>query len=268
MNLFYLQLLTSFIVGGIGATVLSLFAERASKKTAGLIIGLPTTIPIGYFFIAWTVSPSAIKEVAPVSLISLAAALIFLILYLKVARTLKLSKIPLIIASCVIALIGWLMVVLPFGFTHFSNLWLGLAIQLVVCFIGHTILMSNHKVDSQPRSINYTSLQKAVRAVFTGLIIVLTTYLSKTVGAEWGGVLSSFPAVFSSTLVILHVVHDTEFLHHVFYNAALGHLQCTVFIIVASFLFPLLGIIGGLLTTYGVTIAFAYFLYTRVQARL
>lgn len=268
MNLFHIQLITSFFVGGICATLLSIFAERANKQIAGIIIGLPTTILLSYIFIAWVLGTDSIASVAPTTPLSTGVALIFLLVYLKIARSLCVSKIPLISISLIGGLAVWFAIMIPIGRMHFSNLWLSVALQLLICLAGHLILVKAHKVDSKPRKINYTWPQKIGRAAFTGLVIVTATLLAKLIGPVWGGVFSGFPAVFSSTLVILHLMHDTDFLYHVFYTAPLGHLQCTVFIVAAVYLFPLLGIAGGFVLSYGITIAFSYLLMKSARAKL
>ncbi len=265
MNLFYLQLLTSFLVGGICATLLTIFAERSTKQIAGIIIGLPTTIPLGYVFISWVLGPQAIQDVAPTTPLSVGASLIFLLVYLKIASTFKISKIPLIAASLIGGLSVWFVIMIPFGFFKFTNVWLAVAVQLFICLIGHILLVKNYRVKSEPRKIAYTWSQKIGRAVFTGLVIVLATLLSKVAGPVWGGIFSGFPAVFSSTLVTIHLIHDTDFLYHIFYSAALGHLQCTVFIIAAFYAFPLLGILGGFFLSYAITIVFSYLLMKAAQ---
>ncbi len=55
MDIFHLQLLVSFLVGGAITAVLSLVAEKSHTKIAGVIVALPSTIAIGYFFIALAV---------------------------------------------------------------------------------------------------------------------------------------------------------------------------------------------------------------------
>jgi len=76
-NLFALQLITSFFVGGSLIALLSFIAERASEKMAGVIISLPATISISYFFIGWVLSPVKVAEIAPAAPVLAGGTLMF-----------------------------------------------------------------------------------------------------------------------------------------------------------------------------------------------
>jgi len=56
-KLFIIQLITSFIVGGIVIAIISFVAEKANKKISGIILTFPTTMALGFFFLCWTLSP-------------------------------------------------------------------------------------------------------------------------------------------------------------------------------------------------------------------
>lgn len=59
-KLFLIQVVTSFIVGGVFIAILGFIAERSSPKVAGIVLSLPSTMAISFFFIGWTLSPSKI----------------------------------------------------------------------------------------------------------------------------------------------------------------------------------------------------------------
>ena len=82
VNVFLTQVIASFIVGGIFVAALSIFAERAKKKAAGVIISLPSTVLVSYFFIGWTLSPQAVADIVPVTILVSGVIHLFLIAYL------------------------------------------------------------------------------------------------------------------------------------------------------------------------------------------
>lgn len=55
-NIFVLKLILSFIVGSLWITMVTILAEKYGTRIGGLMAGLPSTIPISLFFIAWTQS--------------------------------------------------------------------------------------------------------------------------------------------------------------------------------------------------------------------
>ncbi|MDI9559183.1 MAG: DUF3147 family protein, partial [Pseudomonadota bacterium] len=53
-NIFVLKLILSFIVGSLWITMVTILAEKYGTRIGGLMAGLPSTILISLFFIAWT----------------------------------------------------------------------------------------------------------------------------------------------------------------------------------------------------------------------
>ena len=97
-NLFYIQLITSFIAGGITIAGLSYFAERAPKKIAGIVISLPSTVVITYIFIGWTLSAEDVGRIAPATLMMGGVVQLFAIVYIYLSK-IKLPKILSIIMT-------------------------------------------------------------------------------------------------------------------------------------------------------------------------
>ena len=80
-KLFFIQIATSFIVGGAGVAFLSFIAERASSRTAGIVLAFPSTGALSYFFLAWALSPEAVAAVIPATFIPLGLTAMFPVFY-------------------------------------------------------------------------------------------------------------------------------------------------------------------------------------------
>lgn len=79
--MFAIQLLILFIAGGGFVSFLSLIAEKTSERYSGLILSLPSTVAISFFFLGWILSSEAIAQVAPTVIVSLGTMLLLIVTY-------------------------------------------------------------------------------------------------------------------------------------------------------------------------------------------
>lgn len=248
-NLFYIQLLASFLVGGIAIALLSFWAERADKKIAGIVLSLPSTVVISYIFIGWATSAASIGQIAPASLVADAAVMFFTIAYMYLSLV-KVPKIYSIILSTLGGFFCWFVISLPLAIFKFDNIVLGIALFLIALMFAYYFLTYKNNRKSEIETIKYTNLQKLGRAVFAGSIITLSVFLSKTLQPFWGGIFSGFPAAFTSTFVILHWYYGSDMLFKVGKTVPKGSLVYVPYVIVAHWAFPALGILGGTVICY------------------
>lgn len=249
MTLFQIQLLSSFFIGGSLISILSFLAEKASNKMAGLIIALPSAVAISYLFISLALGPKQMISVVIVTPISMGFTLMFTVIYLYLSK-IKLRKIYSIFLSFFGAMTCWLAFAFTIPLFKFNNLLLSVLIYLIFCLIAFCFLTYSHKEDKPIKKVTYTLWQKIFRGVFSGSIIALTVFLSKTAGPAWGGIFSAFPAVFSSSLLILHYHHDSDYLFRIFKNTPIGFMSSLFFIITSYYAFPAFGSFGGLIVSY------------------
>ena len=86
-NLFLIQLIISFVVGGLFIALLTLVAERVSLKWRGAVLSLPSTVVISFFFIGLTKSPADVTGAAIASVAgTLASSFIFVLVFSFLAR--------------------------------------------------------------------------------------------------------------------------------------------------------------------------------------
>ncbi|HBY74112.1 MAG TPA: hypothetical protein DEG44_05515 [Candidatus Kerfeldbacteria bacterium] len=253
-RLLILQLATSFIVGGAFIALLSFLAERASEKTAGMIISLPSTAAISLFFIGWTTSPQTIAEIVKLTPLTAAITIVFAAAYLYLSK-LRLAKIPSIIVCTLGSLSVWLVLTPPLAITKFSHLPIALVVYGIVLCLGYYSITIRSPVAALSQPITYSTAQKIGRAVFAGSIIALAVLLSKTLNPFWGLIISYFPAAYISTFIILHWHHDSQFLFKVWKNSPLGSVVFLSYSLSAMYTFPAFGIVFGTISAYAVSIA-------------
>lgn len=252
-KLFILQLISSFLVGGGFIALISFAAERACAKTAGIIISLPSTIAIGFFFMGLTISPESVAKIAPILPLTIGSTIVFTTIYLYLAKfttKIGLSKIKSILLCVTISTSVWLGINIPFVIIKFTNLAVTLSIYIIFTLISYYFLTIRPKIEHYAKPITYSLPQKIWRASFVGIIICLTIFLARVVGPFWGAIFSSFPAVYLSTLVVLHFHYNSEFLFKVWKNAPLGLISPLTFALSAIYTFPKFGTVLGTISAY------------------
>lgn len=248
-KIFLLQLFASFVLGGGFVAFLSFLSEKASERTAGIILSLPSTLMVSLFFIAWTISPQKIAEIFPVIPPALGMTTIFVIFYVSIAQT-KLSKIQSIFLASIGGSLFWLIGSVPLAIYKFSNVGISLLLYLILAGIGYYFLTIKPTLKISIPPLSYTSGQKIFRACFAGLFITLAVFLAKALGSFWGGIMSVFPAAFLSTLIIVHWYYPPQFLFKITKNIPLGSVTFIVFAAVAGWSFPIVGILWGTIISY------------------
>jgi hypothetical protein len=248
-NLFILQLVISFLVGGGFIAFLSFIAEKSSEKVAGMIVSLPSTMVISFFFIGWALSPEAVANIAPLIPMISGIVMIFTVVYLYLSK-IKLSKLASMILCTIGSLFVWFLFAVPFAIIEFSNLWISLLGYLILAGIAYYFITIKTHQKSVHTPLKYTLFQKIFRAVFSGFIITLAVFLSKTAGPFWGGIFSGFPSLFLSTLTIFYWHYDSSFLFKIWKNSPLGSIIFVIYSISAIYTFPAFGIWGGTIVSY------------------
>jgi len=264
-KLFIIQLITSFFVGGAMIAALSLLAEKSSEKIAGIVISLPSTIAISFFFIGWATSPEKIAEISPVIPAMEGGVMMFTVTYLYLSK-LKIPKVFSMMLCTIGSLLIWSLFAFPIAITQLTNMWLSFAIYIVFGGIAYYLLTVLPKGTSNHKPLHYTTVQIIGRAIFAGSIITLAVFLSKVLDPFWGGVLSAFPAVFISTLTIVYWYYDSGYLFKVWKNAPMGSIIFTVYPFAAIYTFPAFGIWGGTLASYSVCLV-VFWILAKFQHR-
>jgi hypothetical protein len=100
------------------------------------------------------------------------------------------------------------------------------------------------------------------RGVGSGSLVLLAVLLSQISGPVLGGIAAAFPAVFTSTLIILNRSKGTEFSRAVTKPLVLsGILTIFPFCVAVRFLFPLFGVLVGTLASYALVAPLAVLSY-------
>jgi hypothetical protein len=197
MDPFALKILLSFVVGGIWITLATMSAEKFGSKIGSVLAGLPSTVVVALFFITWAQGPEtayAATTVIPLATsINCFLAIAYAIVAVRRGPFLGLG------AGWLVWLIGQNLLI-AFGV---NRVGVSVILALVNVAIAYCVFEFVLKVRSHARvSLHYTAGQIVWRALFSGTIIACSVIMSRVAGPVWGGIFASFPAVFSSTLII------------------------------------------------------------------
>ncbi len=255
---FIIKLILSFIVGGSWIAFTIWISERFGSKIGGILIGLPSTILVSLLFIAWTQSNSAAVSAVPVIPAATAVNSLFLVAFILLYRYGR-------SVAYLGAVLVWCLLVLPLVALRLNNL----AISLVLAAFFFTLSLSflrrfPHR--KLPGAI-LTKKEILFRVIFGGGFVMLAVFFGKTLGPLWGGMFASFPAAFSSSLLILSHRHGFDFMTSVTKTMPYGNMGSIIFVIAFFFLVPLYGLALGVIAAYIASLIFAIFVYKRLSTK-
>jgi hypothetical protein len=251
-----LHILIAFFVGGGFIALLSLLAERATKQTAGLILSLPSTAAIGFFFIGLTASPESIAAFALGYPSAGAACYLGAAAYAYLALRIGTTSIRSMTWCFLSLVIVWFVFSLPMLLMPKMPIALSLGIWTAYVLLSHYLLAVRPVVDTAPVELHFTRGEIFFRSILAGTLIASVVFLSKTLGPVWGGLMSAFPAAISSTLLIVHRSHPPRFLFHVLARMPAAAPTFLIYVFLAAWTFPRIGVVAGTIVTYAMSVGF------------
>lgn len=258
----FLQILFSFILGGGLITFLSLVAEKANEKIAGIILMFPSTIVLGFFFLGITTSAEKVASIIPATIIPLGIVVFSSVIYIHTAQFYSNyipTKIKQIVATFITSSLLWFVLTSPFAIWKFKNLVIGVIGYFFLALIAHYIL--NRKKNMKPiLKPVYSRAQILLRALFMGTIISIVVLLGKTLNLFWGGIFTMFPAATFASLIILHFYYDPNQLFFFMRKAPIGSLSLFIYALSVMMLYPLIGIVFGTIAAYTICLLFSILL--------
>ncbi len=245
---FLFKLSLSFVIGGFWAIIVSVIADKLGSKIGGLIAGFPSTLLFGLLFIAWTQNTPAAVEAATIIPIEFGVCAVFLSAYVFFLRNN-------IWFSLIISLTIWLVLSSVFVLTKFNNFLLSIIGYIILFCSSYFFLEKILKIRSlKGRKINYTFFTLLLRGLLTGTIVALAVAFAKLSGPLIGGVFSSFPAIFTSTLIIVFFSQGPEFSQAFAKSAVISTISIAVYAMAVRFTYGNSGIILGTVISAAISI--------------
>jgi len=259
-SLFLFKLVVTFLVGSLWLTGTTILAERFGSKIGGVIAGMPSTIVIALFFIGWTQTPVAASQATVVVPLIMGIDGIFILTYASLVR----RSFPLALIS---SLFVWLCFSFALVLIHFNNFGLSLIGFLGLLLFSYVVMEYVLRVKSLAgRNTPLSFSNVLLRGLVSGLIITLAVAFAKLGGPLLGGVFASFPAVFLSTMILTYFAQGRVFSVSVMKTLMLsGTINTTVYASAVRFLYPLLGLIGGTISSFLLSLVSMYVVFLLVK---
>ncbi|MGH1485583.1 MAG: DUF3147 family protein [Cellvibrionaceae bacterium] len=253
---FLFKLSLSFIVGGSFIVACSMASERLGSTLGGIIGGLPSSIVIVLFFIAWTGTPLDAVQATNIFPFALGLTGPFLTVYAFLChRGLWIALGSAIVTWFAFSFIIWQL--------QIDSFFISSCCLLVLATLSYGLQKQmDLPVDQTVIRPKLTKRQIIYRGLFAGSIISLSVLLSKISGPLLGGIMAGFPATFIATLVVIHLSLGHRFARSLIRPLLLSAtITIMVYIIAVRYTYPLLGLIEGTLISFCISSITAYILY-------
>jgi uncharacterized membrane protein (GlpM family) len=257
---FFLHLILAFAVGSLWVTVITIVAEKKGSVLGGILGGLPSTSAFSFFFIGINQSSDAAVQATTVFplVFGVTSAYLFFFAFFAQKGFGRGISVSLLIWFAISGLI------VASGLRDFA-LSLGggavLSVLTYYCF-AKRLRLQNLKGEERLYKIH----EIMFRGVGAGTLVALSVLLSQIGGPILGGIAAAFPAVFTSTLIILNKSKGTEFSRAVTKPLVMsGILTIIPFSVAVRYLYPSFGVWLGTLVSYALVVPLAILSYYVVQ---
>ena len=258
-NPLLLHLALAFVVGSLWVPLVTLIAEKVGSTAGGIIGGLPSTSALSFLFIGVNQSSDAAVQattVFPLAFSFTCAFLLFYAFFSKRGFRFGLS----------VSMLIWFAISALIVFSDLKNFALSLAVGVLVLAATYYVFAERLRLTIFPREQrHYSTLQHLERGLLAGVIVLLAVKASQTGGPVLGGIFSSFPAVFTSTLYIVNKSRGTDFSRSLTKPLAVSSILTVIpYCLAIRALYPSLGVWIGTITSYAIIAPLAYFAYRLV----
>ena len=233
-----LQIFLPFFLSALVVIIIMLITEKYGTKTGGILGSLPSTIIVAYIFIALNkgvIFASNSVAVVPAEIgINLVFLLIFSILVKK---------------SIYLAFAGsfavWTSLSFILYLADLKNIYVAMSIFFILMVFTFITIEKIIKIKSMgQKNVHYTLTKIALRGVLAGTIITITVLLSN-IGEIISGIISVFPAIISSTMIISYYEHGADFSSGLAKSMIIGSFSVTSYAVTIHFLYLTYGIVFG-----------------------
>ena len=261
--LFWYKLGLSFIIGGAWVTVSTIAAEKFGSIVGGLLAGFPSTVAVALFFIGATQSAVVASNSTTVIPMTHGVNGLFLLIFiLLIDKGLFISLFA--------AFFVWFGNAFILSVTGINNFLISILVWLILFFFTFYITEKVIKINKQGKiKLHFSKRQVAVRALFGGSVIAFAVFIGKVSGPTLGGVFSTFPAMFTSTLIVTHLSGGAVFSKAVAKSMLFsGLINVTLYVIVVRYLYLWIGIYYGTAIALVIAMGIGYLTYIIMKTKL
>jgi len=200
-------LITVKIIVSVGVILLlSYIAEGAGSRWAGIISGLPTGSAIILYFYALENGGLFAETSALYNISGLAAMQSFIFGYYISD---KFFNHPQILGSTFIGLLFYFLAAIVISYIHIT-LFSAFLIGSISLFVFIKLFKTTNVIKIENKKPTTFTLM-LMRAIISGIIVLLITTIAYWVGPQWAGIFSAFPTTLYPLMIIMHRNYGKEF---------------------------------------------------------
>jgi uncharacterized membrane protein (GlpM family) len=250
------HLAAAFVVGSLCVVIITIVAERRGSLLGGVLGGLPSTSAFSFLFVG--VNQSSAEAVQATTLFPLAFAITSAYLFFFALFARKGFD-----RGIILSLLIWFGVSAVIVASRVSDFVFSLAGGAVISALTYLAFTKTLKLPNLTGGRKLYRTHKIVfRGIGAGALVGMSVFLSQIGGPIIGGVAAAFPAVFTSTLIILNRSRGTEFSRAITKPLVLsGILTIIPYSVAVRFLYPSLGVWLGTLFSYALVVPLAALSY-------
>lgn len=252
------RLILAFAVGAIWVAVVTGLADRKGSAYA-ILGGLPSTATFSLLFIAVNQSPQTAVDATVAFPIAFSVTNAFLLFYAYFSQRgfkwgISLSMLIWFCASIAIVASG------------IADYALSLVASAVISVVTFALFAKKLKIKKAEGKTCYSHGEIACRGIGAGLLIAASVFLSQIGGPILGGVAAAFPAVYTSTLLIMHRDKGVEFSRQTARAMAYsGILTVIPYSVAVHFFYPAVGVWVGTVISYLLVVPLAVAAYYLIK---
>jgi hypothetical protein len=247
-------LITSTIVIG-----LSLIAEKASPKMAGVLSGLPLGAVIVLFFIGLEQGPEFGAKAGISMVLGLTSTLALLIVYWQASQRLFIgNSIASVTFTAICGLITFLVSTYILSFApERPEVMLGIT---SVCCALTIALFKNIPNTVITQKVRFTSKVLLIRASMATATVLIVTGTAEYFGPFVAGLLAGFPFALFPLILIIHKTYSTENVWSIIKNFPAGMVSLIIYGFCASIFYPSHGLVVGTLISFAISAVYTTFI--------
>lgn len=261
-KVFFLKLALSFLVGSVWVTTVTLLAERHGSKIGGLVAGLPSTIVLGLFFIAWTQSIAVAVEATTIVPVIGGINCLFLVSYVALVRInfwLALSG----------SLFMWFILSLAAVMFRVNSFPFALFLYMFLLFVSLYVTEKKMGVRSEPgKKASWSLSLIVIRGFMSGIIVTIAVIMTRIGGPLLGGMFAMFPAMFLGTLLITYFSHGPSFSSAVMKASITGAISVVIYGVAVRYTYHAFGLLTGTAASILISFSSAFFIHRFMKGKL
>lgn len=230
-------------------TTLSVVAERAGPRIAGILAGYPAGSAISLFFIGLEIGPQFSANGALFNIAGMTALLGFLGAYYLFTERLRKrgfwlsAGVSALTSGAVFILSAYLISTLPLA------PWTGIVLTIVSLPFAHHLFkrIANSTITTRVRLGPRVLL---FRAGLSAVVIITVTGAAHFVSDQWAGLFTAFPATIFPLILIVQRTYGTEQAHAVIKNIPMGLWALVFYSATIAYGYPIFGIYSGTLLAF------------------